>query len=137
MELLGYHSNLNPFSVLDESPTTKSRREQGGFIRPLEPVQGDSHQCLLNWYLRRSWDIHVHLEFGDRFPVGKVAVRDLFVFVYGSTGLPPGRLTNPNATFTVFNYSAVFHIPNPNVQGTRIRTRKRARRKRILKKGRR
>jgi hypothetical protein len=84
MEPLGYHSNLNPLSVLDdESPTTKSRREKGGFIRLLEPVQGESHQGLLGWHLRRSWDLHVHLEFGDRFPVGKVAVRDLFVLQYG------------------------------------------------------
>jgi hypothetical protein len=80
MELLGYHSNLNPLSVLDdESPTTKSRREKGGFILPLEPVQGESHQGLLDWHLRRSWDAHVHLEFGDRFPVRKVAFRHLFV----------------------------------------------------------
>jgi hypothetical protein len=49
MELLGYHSNLNLFSVLDdESPTTKSRREKGGFTRPLEPVQGESHQGPFN-----------------------------------------------------------------------------------------
>jgi hypothetical protein len=82
MELLGYHSNLNPLSVLDdESPTTKGRREKGGFIRPLEAVQGDSHQGLLDWHLRRSWDVHVHLEFSDRLPVGKVAVRDSFVLV--------------------------------------------------------
>jgi hypothetical protein len=45
MKLFGYHSNLNPLSVLDdESPTTKNRREKGGFIRPLETVQGESHQ---------------------------------------------------------------------------------------------
>jgi hypothetical protein len=25
--------------------------------------------------------VHVHLEFGDRFPVGKVVVRDFFVLV--------------------------------------------------------
>jgi hypothetical protein len=82
MEFLGYHSNLNPLSVLDdESPTTKSRREKGGFIRPSEPVQGESHQGVLDWQIRWSWDVHVHLEFGDRFPVGKVAVRDLFVLV--------------------------------------------------------
>jgi hypothetical protein len=82
MELLGYHSNLNPLSVLDdESPTIKSRREKGDFIRSLAPIQGDSHEGLLDWYLRRSWDVHVHLEFGDRFPIGKVAVRDLFVLV--------------------------------------------------------
>jgi hypothetical protein len=82
MEVLGYHSNLNPLSVLDdESPTTKSRREKGGFIRPLEPVQGESHQGLLDLHLRRSRDVHVHLEFGDRFHVGKVAVQDLFVLV--------------------------------------------------------
>jgi hypothetical protein len=75
MELLGDHSNLNPLSALDdESPTTKNRREKGGFIRPLEPVQRESHQGLLDWHLRRSWDVHAHLEFGDRFPVGKVAV---------------------------------------------------------------
>jgi hypothetical protein len=43
MELFGYRSNLNPLSILDESPTTKSRREKGCFIRPLEPVQGESH----------------------------------------------------------------------------------------------
>jgi hypothetical protein len=55
MELLDYHSNLNPLSVLDdESPTTKSRREKGGFIRPLKPVQGEFHQKLLDWHLRRS-----------------------------------------------------------------------------------
>jgi hypothetical protein len=83
MELLDYHSNLNPLSVLDnESPTTKSRREKGGLIRPLEPVQGEFHQGLLDWHLSRSWGVHVHLEFGDRFPVGKVAVRDLLVLVY-------------------------------------------------------
>jgi hypothetical protein len=86
-ELLGYHSNLNPFSVLDdESPTTKSRREKEGFIRPLEPVQGESHHGLFAWHLRRSWDVHVHLEFGDRFSVGKVAVRDLYVLVYAVIG---------------------------------------------------
>jgi hypothetical protein len=80
MERLGYHSNLNPLSVLDdESPTRKIRREKGGFIRPLKPVQGESHQDLLDWHLRRRWDVYVHLEFRDRFPVGKVAVRDLFV----------------------------------------------------------
>jgi hypothetical protein len=80
MELFGSHSNLNPLSVLDdESPTTKSRREEGGFIRPLEPVQGGPYQGLLDWHLRQNWDVHDHLEFGDRFPVGKVAVRDLFV----------------------------------------------------------
>jgi hypothetical protein len=80
MELLSYRSNLNPLSVLgDESPTTKGRREKGGFIRPLDPVQRESHQGLLDWHLRRSWD--VHLEFGDRFPIGKVAVRDLFILV--------------------------------------------------------
>jgi hypothetical protein len=85
MELLGYHSNLNRLSVLsDESPTAQSRREKGGLIRPLDQVQGESHQGLLDWRLRRSWDVHVHLEFGDRFPVGKVAVRDLFVLVYAS-----------------------------------------------------
>jgi hypothetical protein len=85
MELLGYHSNLNLLSVLDdESPTTQGRREKGGLIRPLEPVQPESHQGLLDWHLRRSWDVPVHLEFGDRFPVGKVAVRDLFVLVYWS-----------------------------------------------------
>jgi hypothetical protein len=39
MELLGYHSNLNPLSVLDdESPTTKIRREKGDFVHPLKPV---------------------------------------------------------------------------------------------------
>jgi hypothetical protein len=49
MELLGYHSNLNRLSVLDdESPTTKSWREKGGFIRPLEQVQGESHHGLLD-----------------------------------------------------------------------------------------
>jgi hypothetical protein len=70
MELLGYHSNLNTLSVLDdESPTAKSRREKGGVIRPLEPVQRESHQGLLGWNLRRRWDVHVHLKFGDRFPV--------------------------------------------------------------------
>jgi hypothetical protein len=37
---------------------------------------------LLDWHLRRSWDVHVHLKFGDRFLVGKVAVQDLFVLVY-------------------------------------------------------
>jgi hypothetical protein len=37
----------------------------------LEPVQGESHQGLL--------DFHVHFEFGDRFPPGKVVVRELFV----------------------------------------------------------
>jgi hypothetical protein len=83
MELLGYHSNLNLLSVLDdESPTTKSRREKGGFIRTLEPVQEEFHQGLLDWHLRRSWEVHVHLEFGDHFPVGKVAARDLFALVY-------------------------------------------------------
>jgi hypothetical protein len=83
MELLGYHSNLNPLSALDdESPTTKGRRENGGFTGPLEPVQGESHQGLLDWHLRRSWDVNVHLEFGDCFPVGKVAVRGLFALVY-------------------------------------------------------
>jgi hypothetical protein len=88
MQLLGYHSNLNPLSVLDdESPTTKSRRENGGFIRPLDPVQEESHQGLLGRQRRRSWDVHIHLEFGDRFLVGKVAVRDLFVLVY--TNLNP------------------------------------------------
>jgi hypothetical protein len=47
MELFGYHSNLNALSALDdESPTTESRREKGGFIRPLELVQGDSHQDI-------------------------------------------------------------------------------------------
>jgi hypothetical protein len=82
MELLGHHSNLNPLSVVDdESPTTKRRREKGGFIRPLDPVQGESHWGLFGWHLRRSWDVQVHLEFGDRFPVGKVAVRDLFILV--------------------------------------------------------
>jgi hypothetical protein len=82
MELLGHHSNLNPLLVLnDESPTTKSGRQKGGFIRPLEPVQQDSHQGLLDWHLRRSWDVHIYLEFGGRFPVKKVAVRDLFVSV--------------------------------------------------------
>jgi hypothetical protein len=55
MELLGYYSNLNPLSVLDdESPKTKSRREKGDFIRPLEPVQGEFHQVLLDWHLGRS-----------------------------------------------------------------------------------
>jgi hypothetical protein len=88
MELLGHHSNLNPLSVLDdESPTTKSRRGNGGFIRQLEPVQGESHQGLLDWHLRRSWDVHVHSEFGDRFPLGKVAVRNLFVLVYPAVKL--------------------------------------------------
>jgi hypothetical protein len=49
MELLGYHSNLNRLSVLDdESPTTKSQRKKGGVIRPLEPVQGESHQGLFD-----------------------------------------------------------------------------------------
>jgi hypothetical protein len=82
MELLGYHSNLNHFSVLDdESLTTENRREKRGFIRPSEPVQWESRQGLSDWHLRRSWDIHVHLEFGDSFPVGKVTVRDLFVLV--------------------------------------------------------
>jgi hypothetical protein len=72
MELLGYHSNLNALSVLDdESPTTKNRCEKGGFTRPLELVQGESHQNLLDWHLRKSWDFHIHLELGDRFPVGK------------------------------------------------------------------
>jgi hypothetical protein len=86
MELLGYHSNLNPLSVLDyESPTIKSRREKGGFIHPLEPVQGEPHQGPFDWHLRRSWDVHFHLEFGDRFPFGTVAVRDLFVLVYTPT----------------------------------------------------
>jgi hypothetical protein len=86
VEPLGYHSNLNPLSVIDdESPTTKGRRVKGGFIRPLEPVQWESHQGLLDWNLRQRWDIHVHLEFGDRFPVRKVAVRDLFVLVYNQT----------------------------------------------------
>jgi hypothetical protein len=47
----------------------------------LEPVQREFHQGLLDWHLRRSWD--VHLEFGGRFPVGKVAARDFFVLVYG------------------------------------------------------
>jgi hypothetical protein len=76
----GYHSNLNPLSVLDdESPTTESRRKKGGFIRPLEPVQGEFHQGLLDWHLRRNWDVDVDLDFGDRFHVGKVTVRDLFV----------------------------------------------------------
>jgi hypothetical protein len=83
MELLGHHSNLKPLSVLDyESRTTKIRREKGGFIRPLDPVQGESHQGLLDWHLSWSWDVHVHLEFGDRFPVGKVAVRDSIVLIY-------------------------------------------------------
>jgi hypothetical protein len=83
MEFLGYHSNLITLSVLnDESPTAKIRREKGGFIHPLEPVQGESHQGLVNWHLRWSWEVHVHLEFGDRFPVGKVAVRNLFVLIY-------------------------------------------------------
>jgi hypothetical protein len=92
MALLGYHSNMNPVSVLDdESPTTKSRREKGGFIRPLEPTQGNSRQSLLDWHLRRSWD--VHLEFGDHFPVGKVAVRDLFVLVYIDQSSMCGRNT--------------------------------------------
>jgi hypothetical protein len=36
---------------------------------------------MLDWHVRRSWDVQVHLEFGDRFPVGRVAVRDLFVLV--------------------------------------------------------
>jgi hypothetical protein len=75
MEFFGYHSNLNPLSVLDnESPTTKSRSEKGGFIRSLEPVQGESHQGLPDWHLKRSWDVRVHLKFGDRFPVGEMAV---------------------------------------------------------------
>jgi hypothetical protein len=56
-ELLGYHSNLNPLSILDdESPTTKSRREKGGLIHPLEPVQGESHQGPFDWHLKRSCD---------------------------------------------------------------------------------
>jgi hypothetical protein len=39
MELLGYHSNLNRLSVVDdESPTTKGQRDKGAFIRSLEPV---------------------------------------------------------------------------------------------------
>jgi hypothetical protein len=85
MERLGYHSNLNPLSVLDhESPIAKIPGEKGGFIRPLEPVQGGSHQDLLDWHLRRSWDVHVQLEFGNRFPLGKVAVQDLFLSVYGA-----------------------------------------------------
>jgi hypothetical protein len=83
MEFLGDHSNLNPLSVLaDESPITESRRKKGGFIRPWEPVQRESHQGMLDWHLRRSWDIHVHLEFGDHFPVGKVVVPELFVLIY-------------------------------------------------------
>jgi hypothetical protein len=87
MELLGYHSNLNRLSVLDdESPTTKSRCEKGGFIRPLEPVQGKFHQGLLDWHLRQSWDFHVHLEFSNRFPVRKVTVRDLLLFLKRRTG---------------------------------------------------
>jgi hypothetical protein len=45
MELLDYRSNLDPLFVLDdESPTTKSWCEKGDFIRPLGPVQGESHQ---------------------------------------------------------------------------------------------
>jgi hypothetical protein len=32
----------------------------------------------------RSWDVHTYLEFGDRFPVGKVAVRGLFVLGYAA-----------------------------------------------------
>jgi hypothetical protein len=89
MELLAYHSNLNPLSVLDdESPITKSRCEKGGFIRPLELVQGESHQGLLDWHLRARWDAHVHLEFGDHFPVGKVTVRDLLVLVDGRIQFP-------------------------------------------------
>jgi hypothetical protein len=83
MELFGYHSNPNRLSVLDdESPIAKSQHEKGGSIRPWEPVQGESYQGLVDWHIRRSWDVHVHLEFGDRFPVGKVAARDLFVLVY-------------------------------------------------------
>jgi hypothetical protein len=82
VELLGYHPNLNSLSVLDdELLTTKSRCEKEGFIRQLEPVQGESHQGLLDWRLRRSWDVHAYLEFGDCFPVGKVAVRGLFVLI--------------------------------------------------------
>jgi hypothetical protein len=77
MELLGYHSNLNPLTVLDEkSPTTKGRREKGGFddSELLDVGEWARRSGLLDWHLRRSWDVHVHLEFGDRFPVGKVAV---------------------------------------------------------------
>jgi hypothetical protein len=103
MELLGYHSNLNRLSVLDnESPTTKSRREKGGFILPLEPVQGESHQGLLDWHLRRSWDVQVHLEFGDRFPVGKVVVQDLFILVYSHI---------ENLIHSAYRFQVKFAIP--------------------------
>jgi hypothetical protein len=88
VELLGYHSNLNPFSVFDdESWTTKSRREKGGLAEfdnseLLDVCEWTGLSGLIDWHLRRSWHAHVHLKFGGRFPVGKVAVRDLFVLVY-------------------------------------------------------
>jgi hypothetical protein len=88
VELLGYYSNLNPLSVLDdESRITKSRREKRGLAEfdnseLVDVCEWTRLSGLLDWHLRRSWDAHVHLEFGDRFPVGKVAVRDLFVLVY-------------------------------------------------------
>jgi hypothetical protein len=80
MDLLGYHSNLNPRSVLDdESPTTKSGGKKGGFGNSelLDVCEWTRLSSLLDWHLRQSWEVHVHLEFGDLFPVGKVAVRGL------------------------------------------------------------
>jgi hypothetical protein len=82
VDLIGYHSNLNSISVLeDESRTTKSRREKGGLAEfdnsdLLNVDEWTRLSGLLDWHPARSWDVHLHLEFGDRCPAGKVVVRD-------------------------------------------------------------
>jgi hypothetical protein len=82
MELLSYHSNLNPLSVLDRPPD-----ETPGNAGLVEFDNSELFNVcewalfsgVLDWHLRRSWDVHFHLAFDGRFPVGKVSVRDLFV----------------------------------------------------------
>jgi hypothetical protein len=89
VELLGYHSNPNPLSTLgDKSPTAKSDEMPGnGGLAEFDNsellgvCEWTRLSGLLDWHLRRSWDIYVYLEFGDRFPVGKVTVRDLHTFL--------------------------------------------------------
>jgi hypothetical protein len=83
MEFIGYHSNLNPFSVLgDGSQTTKAAvRREFDNSELLNVCEWNRLSGLLDWHLRRGWDVHIHLKFGGRFPVGKAAVRDLFVLV--------------------------------------------------------
>jgi hypothetical protein len=83
MELLGYHSNLNPLSVLDDESPDETPGN-GGLAEfdnseLLDVCEWTRLSDLPDSHLRRSWNVHVHLEFCDRFPAGKVAVRDLFV----------------------------------------------------------